>query len=117
MLFSRVARAWTALMQGKPYSTPDVTKVQQFALGQAVVVVLIVLGVNLDDSTQQLLLGLSAALPLSDAVVRRSRSANVDKLAQVQQEGDDDSGTGLTDAEREQVLAGLARLSAARPPD
>jgi hypothetical protein len=69
-------------------ATPAVTNPQKLALGQAVIVVLIVLGFNLDDETQKTLLTLSAALgaalPISDAVVRHGRSSNAPAVVAAQ---------------------------------
>jgi hypothetical protein len=121
-LLSRFAAAWKAIMQGdKGLTTPDVTRTQQFALGQAVVVVLIVLGFDLDSDTEQLLIGLSAtlaaALPVSDAAVRRGRSANAEKVAAAQTKlaqadgAAADAPTALSDAERQKVLDRLLQLA------
>lgn len=91
ILFARFSRAWKWLMPtsdedpDKAFATPRVTLPQQLALGQAVVAVLIVLGFDLDADTQQLIIGLSAllaaALPASDAAIRRKRSEYADRIA------------------------------------
>jgi Na+/glutamate symporter len=99
---------------GAPFATPKVTRPQQFALGQAAIVVLIVLGFDLDDTTQQLLIGLSAvlgaALPASDAAIRRARAQNAPQIAAAS------ATMGATtveaaDQERARVAAALADLS------
>ncbi len=125
-LLSRFAAAWKAIMQGDTgLATPDVTRTQQFALGQAVVVVLIVLGFDLDSDTEQLLIGLSAtlaaALPVSDAAVRRGRAANAEKVAAAQTKMTQADGAAasapngppatLSDAERQKVLDRLLQMT------
>jgi hypothetical protein len=109
-------------------ATPAVTNPQKLALGQAVIVVLIVLGFNLDSDTQQVLLGLSAALgaslPLSDAVVRHGRATNAPTLLRAQQdEAEQAPGAdpipaiprrGLTEAQRQELLDLRAQLLAAQ---
>ncbi|HEV7495269.1 hypothetical protein [Baekduia sp.] len=111
-LLTSLRKAWDAVFNGSTgFKTPDVPRAQQLALGQAIIVVLIVLGFDLSDGTQQTLLGLSAAigaaLPVSDAVVRHGRANNVQELAAVQAETD---ALGVTSEDRDQIIAGLRRL-------
>jgi hypothetical protein len=79
-----------------------------------VIVVLIVLGFDLDAQTQQLLLGLSAALgaalPISDAVVRHGRASNIDKIAAVK------AGEVAQDATTPPPPAGAAGAPASAGP-
>jgi hypothetical protein len=67
-------------------TTPDVTKVQALAIGQAAIAVLVVLGFNLDDDVKNAIITLSialaAALPVSDAVVRQARAKNARGIAE-----------------------------------
>jgi hypothetical protein len=113
-------------------ATPAVTNPQKLALGQAVIIVLIVLGFDLDSDTQQLLIGLSAALgaalPLSDAVVRNGRARGAESLVLAQQqeakhraaaELDADGlptipREGLTSVQRQELLDLRAQLLAAQ---
>jgi hypothetical protein len=121
-LLSRFAAAWSSITQGQSgFATPDVTRAQKVALGQAVVTVLVVLGFDLDASTQQLLIGLSAALaatlPISDAVVRHGRAANAESIAKARDEQGDapvPDQLGLGDADRAAVLADLLALQGRR---
>jgi hypothetical protein len=130
ILLRRLSSAWRAITQGDTgFATPDVTRTQQFALGQAVIVVLIVLGFDLDEQTQQMLIALSAslgaALPLSDAVVRHGRANNIDKIARVKGAAPADDAApataeaapgalALSDDERREIRERLLRLSAPR---
>jgi hypothetical protein len=121
---------WTGLLRGSDdFAMPAVTNVQALALGQAVIVVLIVLGVDLDAGTQQLLLALSAAigagLPLSDAVIRQGRSKNAAEVAKAKAtvaaatsstpgEGDaapEADDLGLDETARAALLTRLMQLS------
>lgn len=85
-ILARIKGAWTAFSQGSDaFATPAVTNVQLVSIGQFVVVVAILLGVDLDSETQQLVAGLSAlavaVLPASDAAIRRARTKNAAGLA------------------------------------
>ncbi|WCB93183.1 hypothetical protein DSM104299_01889 [Baekduia alba] len=99
------------------FATPKVTLPQKLALGQAVVAVLIVLGFDLDPDTQQLIIGLSAllaaALPASDAAIRRGRAEHSDKIAAATEKlatvPTTASPLALGDEDRTAILDGLLR--------
>jgi hypothetical protein len=95
------------------YATPDVTRAQQLALGQAIVAILVVFGFDVDEDARQLILALSAtlaaALPISDAVVRQARAKNVEQIEKARQEHElRTAQPELTAAERNRLL-GLRR--------
>jgi multidrug resistance efflux pump len=113
-LFQRLISALSSLNQGgAPFATPKVTRPQQFALGQAAIVVLVVLGFNLDATTQQALIGLSAvigaALPASDAAIRRARAQYAPQIAEASEATASSGATTLSD-ERARIAAALADL-------
>jgi len=65
-------------------ATPDVTKAQAAAIGQAAIAVLIVFGFDPSTDTRNIILGLATALavalPASDAAIRYGRAANADRI-------------------------------------
>jgi hypothetical protein len=86
-LFSRLSAGYKRLVSGaESFETPDVTRVQQIALGQAIVAVLAVFGFDLDADTTTLVLALAGAigvaLPVSDAAIRRARAASAPEIQQ-----------------------------------
>jgi hypothetical protein len=98
--------------------SPDVTKVQALAIAQAFIAVLIVLGVDLDDNVQQAIIALSvvlgAALPLSDAAIRRHRVEYSEQLATARAKlpGGGGAAIGSADTEARRRLA-IAQLELA----
>ena len=85
--FARVQR----LLDGSDrLSTPDVTRIQALALGQAFIAVLVVLGIDVAEDVEQTIIALSivlgAVLPISDAAVRRSRAGNATAIAAARRE-------------------------------
>jgi hypothetical protein len=114
-LFQRLTSALSSLNQGgAPFATPKVTRPQQIAIGQAAIVVLVVLGFNLDATTQQALIGLSAvigaALPASDAAIRRARAQYAPRIAQASEATASSGSAALSDDERARIAAALADL-------
>jgi hypothetical protein len=73
---------WLAGDEG--VSTPDVTKAQATAVGQAAIAVLVVFGFNPSTDTRNIILGLATALavalPVSDAAIRYGRAANAESI-------------------------------------
>jgi hypothetical protein len=71
------------------YATPDVSRVQALAIGQAVVALAVVLGFDLSDDVQTAIIVLASvlglALPASDAAVRRARAQNINDIAAAKQ--------------------------------
>jgi hypothetical protein len=66
------------------FATPDVTRAQQLALGQAIVAVVATLGFDLDAGTEQMILivsgVLATTLPASDVLLRRSRAQHAPNI-------------------------------------
>jgi hypothetical protein len=84
------------LLQGEEgFATPDISRAQALAVGQAAVALLVVLGFNVPDDVQTAIIALAAVLgvtlPASDAVLRQSRAKNAVKIAEarVLDRGDD----------------------------
>jgi hypothetical protein len=95
-------------------TSPDVTKVQALAIAQAFIAVLVVLGVDLEDNVQQAIIALSvvlgAALPLSDAAIRRHRVEYSNELAEARAKlpgGGATSGSADAEAFRRLEIAQL----------
>jgi len=85
---------------GGGFQTPDVTRTQQLALGQAILAVLVAFGFDLSSDDRQLIIGLATALaavlPLSDALVRRARAQNAVDIAEARERVG--AGAGAVDA-------------------
>jgi hypothetical protein len=119
-LLARVAAGFRALTYGDTgYKTPDVTRVQVLAIGQAVIAVLVVFGFDVDDDTRDLILflaaSLGAALPIADAVVRQGRAKSIGAIEQAQEKAAAaEAHPQLTHDERRRVLAGRDRLESGR---
>jgi hypothetical protein len=123
-LFSSLARAWRSFFQGASgHQTPDVTRAQQLAIGQAVLAVLVVFGFDVDEDARQLVLGLAAvlaaALPISDAVVRQARAKNATNIQAARESAAADGAAAvpaIAPEQRARLLALRARLEP-RSPD
>ncbi len=118
-LLGRIAAALRVSPQGpETFGTPSVTRGQQLAVGQAVVAVLVVLGADLDSDTQQLLIGLSAALaaviPISDTAIRRNRARYAEQIQAAQQRQESATGSdelAPSPAQRRRLAVLQARLA------
>jgi hypothetical protein len=115
-LLQRFATAFRGLTQGDTgFETPDITRAQQLALGQAVIAVLVVFGFDVDENTRDLILILAAAigsaLPIADAVVRQGRAKNLDAIQRAQKDaGEQEVRPQLSTEERRSIWAGLDLL-------
>jgi hypothetical protein len=74
------------LLQGEEgFATPDVSRAQALAVGQAAVALAVVLGFDISDDVQNAIIALSialgVALPASDAYIRKSRATNATEIA------------------------------------
>jgi hypothetical protein len=122
-LLSSLASAWRSFFQGASgHQTPDVTRAQQLAIGQAVLAVLAVFGFDLDEDSRQLVLGLAAvlaaALPISDAVVRQARAKNAVDIQVARNDAAADEAAAvraIAPEQRARLLALRARLEPPRP--
>lgn len=118
---TRVTGAYQAFTKGgKGFSTPPVTPIQQVALGQAIVAVLIAFGFDVGEDMQQLILLLAAALgiglPASDAVIRQGRAKGVAELSAVQEATErQQAAPQVSLAERERLILLRDRLEAVDP--
>lgn len=118
---SSLADAYKSFTKGgKGFSTPPVTPIQQVALGQAIVAVLIAFGLDVGDDMQQLILLLAAALgiglPASDAVIRQGRAKEVTQLSAVQKAAERQrAAPQLSLAERQRLILLRDRVEALDP--
>jgi hypothetical protein len=123
-LLSSLASAWRSFFQGASgHQTPDVTRAQQLAIGQAVLAVLVVFGFDVDEDARQLVLGLAAVLaatlPISDAVVRQARAKNATNIQAARKDAAADDAAAapaIAPEQRARLLALRARLEP-RSPD
>lgn len=118
-----ISAGFSRLLQGSTgFATPDVSKTQVIALGQAIIAVLVVFGFDLDDATQQLIIALSGVLavtlPISDAVLRSGRAKNLPQIQEAQQtaKAEQDGPPQLTYEERRALWALIHELKRTPPP-
>lgn len=117
-LFTRFAEAYKRFTNGaEGAETPDVTRMQQIALGQAVVAVLIVFGFDVSADMEQLILLIAAALglalPASDAVIRQGRAKAMPEIKQAQAEAAGRAAAPTLSVEERQRLIELHQRLAA----
>jgi hypothetical protein len=105
------------------FNTPDVTKAQALAIGQAAIAVLIVFGFNPSNDVKNVIGGLAIALavvlPTSDAVIRHGRASNITEIAAAQTNEDPKEPTTPAATQAQQIAEirkQLERLASAIEP-